>query len=422
MDAHPILSQVVLGYSPMVDRQRSVVATRLTVFPDKPDAAPDPQALLAVLSEVWPAAEGEGGLSLSLRPLDGAAAPQRSAPGKLQPVSLNVAGEALLFAVIATQPPGHVMVEVPAFLATNADWSASLQALHAAGGMLLIKGRPLTELPRELLPLFSHSIVDFAEDRRVPGSAPPPGVQRGITTVQSGVHTLADVEVAFQRGAVATLGWPIDDPVAPTRASVPADVQVVMQLMQAVDREEPVARMEALLKRDPTIAFRLMRYLNSAAFGLKVEITSFGHALMMLGYQKLKRWLALLLASSMKDANAKPAMFGAVRRGLLMEELGRQAVDADARGELFICGVFSLLDRLLKQPFPELLKNLPVPERVQQALVGDGGAFGPYLELVRAIEQESVFDIRERADALFMSTGEVNRALLTALAAARALD
>ncbi len=422
MEEHPILSQVVLGYSPMVDRQRSVIATRLTVFPNQPDAAPDPQALLAALAEVWPPPEGEAALKLTLRPLDPQAVQQRAGSAKLQPVSLNVAGEALLSAMLAAHPPANLMIEVPAFLAGQPGWVPPLLALHAAGSTLLIKGRPLVELPRELLPAFSHSIVDHAEDRRAAGSAAPTGVQRGITTVQSGVRTLGDVELAFQRGAVATLGWPIDDPVEPSRAAVPTDIQTVMQLIQGVDREEPVAKLETLLKRDPTIAFRLIRYLNSPAFGLKVEINSFGHALMMLGYQRLKRWLALLLASSVKDVNLKPAMFGAVRRGLLMEQLGKRAVDADLHGELFICGVFSLLDRLLKQPFPELLKNLPVPERVQQALLDESGPYHPYLELVRAIEQESLFDIRERAETVMLSASEINHALLRAMGAARQLE
>ncbi len=423
MDAHPILSHVILGYSPMVDRQHAVIATRLTVFPETPDAAPDVPALLAAIAEVWPPADAAGGaLNLTLRPLDPGNVQQRGGSAKLQPVSLNLAGEALLASTLRSQPPSNLMIEVPAFLAGQPDWLQPLQDLHAAGSTLLIKGRPLVELPRELLPVFSHSIVDAGEDRRAAGSAAPAGVQRGITTVQSGVRTLADVKAAFERGAIATLGWPIEDPVEATKASVPTDIQVVMQLMQGVDREEPVAKLEALLKRDPTVAFRLMRYLNSPAFGLKVEVNSLGHALMMLGYQRLKRWLALLLASSVKDVNLKPAMFAAVRRGLLMEELGRKSVEPEAHGEMFICGVFSLLDRLLKQPFDQLLANLPVPERVQQALLGEGGPFLPYLELVRAVEQEALFDIRERAEALFMSTGEVNRALLTALAAARALD
>jgi EAL and modified HD-GYP domain-containing signal transduction protein len=238
------------------------------------------------------------------------------------------------------------------------------------------------------------------------------------------VRTLAGLDAAFQRGAVATQGWPLDDAVQPPvgRKPVAQDVQVVLELISGVDREAPVSQLEATLKKDPTLAFRLMRYLNSPAFGLSVEINSFGHALMMLGHERLKRWLALLLASSAQGAAAKPLMFAAVRRGLLMEELLRSSGDSEMRGEVFICGVFSLLDRLLQQPFAELLKSVPVPERVRQALLNEDGPFQPYLELVRAVENESLFDIREQGEKLFLTPLEINQALLRALAAARALD
>lgn len=425
MQDHPVLAHVTLGYSPMIDRQRSVIATRLTIFPERPDGDVDAAALLASLAEVWPpvvAATPALALSLNLRPLDPASVKARAASAQLQPVSLNVAGESLLLAVMAAQPGPHLMVEVPAFMGSDAALAAALQSLHSAGSTLLIKGRPTTELARELLECFSHSIVEAVDERR--GVNDPGAGARGISSVQSGVRTLAGVEQAFARGAIATMGWPVDDPIVKPagRSAVPQDVQVVLELINGVDREEPVQRLEAVLKKDPTLAFRLMRYLNSPAFGLSVEISSFGHALMILGYQRLKRWLALLLASSAKDINAKPVMFAAVRRGLLMEELVRSNGDAEMRGEMFICGVFSLLDRLLKQSFEDLFKSVPVPERVQQALLGGEGPFHPYLELVRAIEAESRFDIRECAEKLFMTPLEVNRALLVALAAARALD
>jgi EAL and modified HD-GYP domain-containing signal transduction protein len=203
---------------------------------------------------------------------------------------------------------------------------------------------------------------------------------------------------------------------------VPPDVQVVLELINGVEREEPVGRLEGLLKRDPTLAFRLLRYLNSPAFGMSVEINSFGHALMMLGYQRLKRWLALLLASSSKGNNAKPLMHAAVRRGLLMEQLAFGQDDPEVRSEMFICGVFSLLDRLLNQPFADLLMGIPVAEKVQQALLNCEGPYGPFLNLVRAIEQEAVFDIREGADALMLEMKEVNHAVLRALMAANQLD
>ncbi|MDE1948016.1 MAG: HDOD domain-containing protein [Burkholderiales bacterium] len=421
MQEHPILSQVTLGYSPMIDRQRAVIATRLTVFPERPDAVPDPQALFAAFAGIWPEAANPG--PASARPLNPGAVAERRQVSGMKPVSLNIAGEALLGAVLAAKPPPQLMVEVPAFMALDPQCLAPLMAAHGEGTMLLVKGRPRTPLARELLPCFAHSIVDAGDDLRGEAAAPA-GVIRGISTVQSGVHTLADVEAAFKRGAVATLGWPLDDPVLKKagRAGVPADVTVVLELIDGVEREWPVAKLEAVIRRDPTLAFRLLRYLNSPAFGLSVEINSFGHAMMMLGHQRLKRWLALLLASSSKDPNAKPALFAAVRRGLLMEEFGRASGDAETRGELFICGVFSLLDKLLDQPLVDLFAAVPVPERVRQALLGETGPFQPYLELLRAVEREAVFDVRENAERMFMSLAEVNRAILAALANARALD
>jgi len=420
MQDHPILAHVVLGYSPMIDRHRTVFATRLTLFPERPDMHVDAVALLAALTEVWP--DEAVKLTLSLRALNPASGTSESTAATGPRASLNLAGEALLQGVMAAAPGAQLMIEVPAFMAADPVHASALRELHAAGRTLLIKGRPLAELPRELLPCFSHSIIDLSEERR--GTTPPAAVVRNITTVQSGVRTQADIEAAFQRGAVAVIGWPLDDVVAAPkgRGGVPPDLHVIMELIDGVDRELPVDRLEAVLRRDPTLAFRLMRYLNSPAFGMSVEINSFRHALMLLGYSRLKRWLALLLVSASKDVNMKPVMFAALRRGLLMEELVRHNGDAEMRGEMFICGVFSLLDHMLKLPFEELLKALPVPERVRDALISRQGPLAPYLELVCAIENEALFDIRECADRVFMGLLEINGAVLRALRSARQLD
>ena len=141
------------------------------------------------------------------------------------------------------------------------------------------------------------------------------------------------------------------------------------------------------------------------------------------GYKRLKRWLALLLASASRDPNLKPVIYAAVRRGLLMEELGRDGgLEEDRRSELFICGVFSLLDRMMGHPFSELLKTVPVSEAVRSALIDSNGPLQPYLDLVRATESSSFYDIRSSAEAIMMGVAEVNCAVLRALAAARQLD
>jgi EAL and modified HD-GYP domain-containing signal transduction protein len=396
-----ILGQVALGYSPFIDRNRSVTATRLTVFPLKPDAQLDAAQLLEAVASVWPA---EGGR-----------------------VSLNVASESLLQDLIKAEPSTNIMIEVPSFMATEPANSETLLALHKHGNTMLLKGRPLKELPREVLPCFKYSIIELAEDRRTNEGANPPGAAaRSIPHVQSGVSTVTEMEASFSRGAAAVLGWPIEDVVNTTVATgKPAgqtDLQVIVELINRVDKQEPIEKLEGTLKRDPSLAFKLMRYINSPAFGLSVEISSFRHAIMMLGYQRLKRWLALLLATASKDTNLKPVMFAAVRRGLLMEELVRGSGDDEMRNEMFICGVFSLLDRMFKQPFSELMRTIPVPQRVYEALVENTGPYQPYFDVVKAIEAESLYDFREAADKLMMSVSEINRAELRALTSAAQLD
>ena len=397
-----ILNQVTLGYSPFIDRDHAVSATRLTVFPLQRDMALDAGLLLEAVSEVWPA----------------------NGPR----VSLNVVSESLLTDLLKARPSTNVMVEIPSFMASDPANLAAIRAVHANGNALLLKGRPASELPREVLPCFKYSIIDLADDRRAKFGAapPPPGVTRSIQFVQGGIHSVADMKDSFARGAAAVLGWPIDAAVTPETADGSlkdqTDMSVIMQLIQQVDAEDSIEKMENTLKRDPALAFKLIKLINSAAFGMRVEISSLRHAIMLLGFKRFKRWLAVLLATASKDASLKPMMFAAVRRGLLMEELARASGDEARRSEMFICGVFSLLDRMFRQTFGQLLSTIPVPERVFEALVNNAGPFQPYLELVNALESGSSFDLKASAESLMMGVQEINRALLRALTAASEID
>ena len=402
-EAHPVLGQVALGYAPIVDAQRNIVATRLTIALDRPDADIDASALLAALHTVWPPATPT----------------RRGAAVATGAVVLNAVGEPLWRALLQAPPAAPFALEVPSFMLADRNTLAQLVALQRDGGELWLKGSVPATMPAPLWALFRHVLVEVPE--------PAPAHRGNCSAVAAGLASLADLDAAVKRGCVGGAGWPFaPEPASGAAASGKAkaapELQMVMDLMARVDREEPIDKLEAALKGDPTLAFRLLRYLNSAAFGMTVEISSLRHALMLLGYAKLKRWLALLLASASKDPNLRPVMHAAVRRGMVMEELARSLDDAEMRGEIFICGVFSLLDRMLGQPFEALFANVLVPERVRQALVEQSGPFMPYLALVQAIEAASPYDLREAADTLMLGSFDLNVALLRALAGARTLD
>ena len=100
-------------------------------------------------------------------------------------------------------------------------------------------------------------------------------------------------------------------------------------------------------------------------FGLRAEVTSFRHGLKMLGHQRLKRWLALLLATGSPNPLARLLNPVAARRGLVLDELARRSGDDWLRSEMFIGGVFSLLDRLLDKSPAAIRRGLYTMKKIE---------------------------------------------------------
>jgi c-di-GMP phosphodiesterase len=391
------LGRVALSYAPFVDRHRALTALRLSVFPLGEGDAPNAAELMAALAEVWPVEAGR--------------------------LSVNVVSHSLLDDLGSTEWPSHLMVEVPAADAADTANAARLHALHRRGVTLLLKDRPRLPLPRELLGCFAYSVIDVAEEQR-DGRPPPGGVTRAIPHIQAGVASFEQLHAAFERGAIAVVGWPLDMPASPAgKRGAQAGMQQIAELLGRVNRGDTPEQLEEVLRNDPALAFRLLRYVNSPYFGLRVEVTSLRHAVMMLGRQQLQRLLVLLMAAATKDPNLRPVAHAAVRRGVLMEALAGEGADQDERTERFICGAFSLLDVMTGEPFARLLDAMPVAQSVRDALVHQRGPYRPTLNLVAVLDSGGTATmIRSAAQALLMSPLEVNRALLRALALAKQID
>ncbi len=196
----------------------------------------------------------------------------------------------------------------------------------------------------------------------------------------------------------------------------------IIQLINLVRRQGSTAEIEELLKRDPTLSFNLLRFINSSGFGLSCEITSFRHAVMILGLKKLFRWAALLLTTS--RAGGSPPAVGtmAVVRGRLMELLALELLPAEECDNAFVVGVFSMLDTMLGMPLEKALNSVALPETVVDALLHDRGIFAPFLALAKACESGDEAAFAHNAEQLQLSNHQVNWAHLQALAWAETLD
>jgi c-di-GMP-related signal transduction protein len=141
----------------------------------------------------------------------------------------------------------------------------------------------------------------------------------------------------------------------------------------------------------------------------------------MLGYSPLYRWLSVLLANASSSGFSPILMHTAIVRGRFAELLGKGFVPKTELDNLFVAGMFSLLDRLLGITMEEVLENIQLPEAVTQALLAREGMYGPFLALAESCEINNCDKIGELADSLFISAEQVNEAHLTALAWAQSI-
>ncbi len=208
--------------------------------------------------------------------------------------------------------------------------------------------------------------------------------------------------------------WVARPDVVKTKLVTPAQANV-LQLFNLVRREASTDEIEQVLKRDPMLGFNLLRLINSAGFGLSQQVTSFRHAVTLLGLKRLFRWTALLLTAS--RAGGSPAVVGttAVVRGRMMELLGADTLTQDACDGAFMVGIFSLLDDMLCMPMEQGLALLSLPEQVVNALRGGDGVYGRMLEIVRACETNDEQAFAAAAIALNYSNRHVNMAHMEAL-------
>jgi EAL and modified HD-GYP domain-containing signal transduction protein len=161
---------------------------------------------------------------------------------------------------------------------------------------------------------------------------------------------------------------------------------LVLQLLTLITHDAETHEIENMLKRDAHLSYQLLRLVNSVAFALNHRITSFNHAITVLGRQQLQRWLQLLLYARPAGAGRSPLLPRAAMRAACMEAIF-QNERPDKRDRAFMSGMFSLLDVMLHEPLAKIIAPLHLMDDVSQALLDRSGPFGPALRAVEAGER-----------------------------------
>lgn len=232
-----------------------------------------------------------------------------------------------------------------------------------------------------------------------------------------------DQEAISDSGVLIEGDWCMAAPPKLTGAQA-ASRALALQLAALIASDAHTHDIEALLRKDPTLSYHLLRLVNTLGMGVGRKITSFSQAILILGRQQLRRWVNLMLfAARSGDPRSAMLLARVAVRGRLLEQLTKaRGGDKHAQDQAFIAGMFSLLGVLFGMPLDEVLKPLSMSDEVSAAVLEYKGELGEMLRLCEAVElgdfdylaaRLAVLDIDEAAfdDALV----EANRWMLSAL-------
>jgi len=271
---------------------------------------------------------------------------------------------------------------------------------------------------KTLLPLATHleihfATTDFATQAKIYATLK----NSSVRMIARQVCTWQEFDSCASLGLDAFIGnlylVPRETSGEQTKGLNPAQA-MILQLMDMVRKNADVRQLEDVLRRDAALSYKLLRYINSAGFGLGSEIQSLRHAVAMLGYSPLYRWLSVLLATASTGGQSAILMQTAIVRARFAELVGATFLPKNEAENLFVVGMFSLLDRLLGVPMEEILDQIQLSEPVTQALLNRQGMYGPFLKLAEACEFDNG-PVAELAESLFISPEKVNQAHRDAL-------
>jgi EAL and modified HD-GYP domain-containing signal transduction protein len=183
----------------------------------------------------------------------------------------------------------------------------------------------------------------------------------------------------------------------------------IVALLNGIKQQHDTPILVEGMRHDPLLLSRLLRYANSAATNPLSKVNSAERALAVMGRESLYRLLTVLLFCSGDISDRDMAIMDtALIRARFAETLGAEHLSREDCDNLFLVGMFSLLDVLLRVPAEEALPPLELVPEVMEALLGRSGRFACYLDLVIACEhgdQERVALCAAQCD---VSEGTVN--------------
>lgn len=291
--------------------------------------------------------------------------------------------------LIQTLPQGQITIEILEHVEPDALVLQTCEELRKKGYQIALDDFSTEFQPELLVPMADIIKVDTLNTspllcRDVPKRF---AAENRIFLAEK-VETYEQYRQAVDWGYTLFQGYFFCRPQRIETHEIQGNKQVCFRLLKAMqDEKVTMDRLEQIIKQDLFLSYGIIKYINSAAIGLRSKVQSLKHALTLLGMKKIKEFSTILLLKRIGDDKPGELVVQSLIRGNFAETLARASGLARKADGAFLTGIFSLMDALLDRSMQAVLTELDLDEEVAAALLNRSGELADVLEAVVSYEK-----------------------------------
>lgn len=314
-------------------------------------------------------------------------------------------------------PPGSVVIELLEDIVPDEEILAACRKLKQLGYTLALDDFVAFNKISPLIDLADIIKVDFLKAKPDDWKAIPREIGNGrIRFLAEKVETLEQYEEAMACGYSYFQGYFFSKPEIFSGQDLAPYKLNYLRIIQEINRfGGDFDRIEEIVKQDVSLSYKLLRLINSAAFGLVTKVTSIKYCLVLLGIKEFVKWVTLVSLRNIGEDKPDELIILSLIRARFAELLAPEVGLRERSSDLFLLGMFSMIDALMDKPLQEIIDEIPVADDVKDALLGNVNPLREIYDVIIAYERGEWDVLAEKTARLDVPESEVSRLYITAL-------
>lgn len=287
-------------------------------------------------------------------------------------------------------PKEHIIIEVLEDIEPEPEVIQSLQEFKRQGFRIALDDFVYDKKFDEMIALsniIKFDIMATPLDTLEPimkslRSGPP------ITLLAEKVETHEEFKQAKEMGFGLFQGYFFSKPEILSKKDISANQITKLKLVSEAGQSEPdLPAIENLIKKDVSVSFKLLKFINSAYFQRPNPVDTIKDAMMFLGIDELKKFISVVVVSDLNPGKPNELIRSSVVRARMCEQCGTMLKTHFSTEELFTIGLFSSMDAIMDMPMDEILTSISLSNKIKDALLGKDRQFTQLQALVTSVEQ-----------------------------------